>query len=289
MTLSLTFALISTLLSFTVAQFTENWASTTSPTFVTYGTHGSPESAFADPAALDGRALRLTLNANPPAGVGGAPAAETYGRFKYGTYWTRAKTGNCSNQPLAGVVSGIFTYFNDQGDRNGNGIADNSEIDFEWLCADPKVVHLSIWTDYQESNPPNIRVVYRTIDLSTGRVQMECYREQFGECRLLSGPERQPATVTPISGYDSSTEYFWYGLEFAADRVHFMIRGRNDEVITLWDYRGPAARMPNDEMHFMHNVWHTNNWWPEGDDGTMIESPRSPVYMFVDSSSFTPL
>lgn len=112
------------------SQFTENWDSPNSDIFVTYATHGAASSGFDDPAATDSKALRLTLNARPPPGVGGAPAAETFARYQYGTYWTRAKTGNCSNQPQAGVVSGIFTYFNDGGDRNGNGIPVNSRIKF---------------------------------------------------------------------------------------------------------------------------------------------------------------
>lgn len=163
---------------------------------------------------------------------------------------------------------------------------DNSELDFEWLCAAPEIVHLSIWTDYRESDPPQIRVTYRSINLRTGRVLLDCYRESFGECQLLPGPERQPPSVTPIPGYDSSTAYYWYGLQFEEGRLHFMMRDGNNATITLWDYRG--SRLPQDGMHFMHNVWHTNNWWPEEDDGTAIEAPTSPVYMFVDASTFTP-
>jgi len=270
------------------SQFTENWSSPSSSIFVTYATHGSAQSGFVDDQALDSRSLRLTLNSSPPPGVGGAPAAETLQRYQFGTYWTRAKTGNCSAQPKAGVVSGIFTYFNDGRDRNGNGLPDNSEIDFEWLCAAPEIVHLSIWTDYEEADPPRLRALYRTINLRTGRVLMDCYREAFGQCQLLSGPERQPSSVNPLPGYDSSTKYYSYGLEFAEDRVHFMIQEEDGgEIITLWDYRGPSQRIPKDSMHFMHNVWHTNNWWPE-DDVTAIETPRSPVYMFVDRSTFVP-
>jgi beta-glucanase (GH16 family) len=88
------------------------------------------------------------LNPNASRGVGGSPAAETKSRYKYGTYWTRVKTANCSAQPKAGVVTGIFTYFNDGADRNGNGLPDNNEIDFEWLGAKSEVVYLTIWTDY---------------------------------------------------------------------------------------------------------------------------------------------
>jgi hypothetical protein len=223
--------------------FTENWASSSSPYFVTYGTHGSATSGTLDDLADDGRSLRITLNASPRPGVGGAPAAETLARYRYGSYWTRAKTGNCTAQPKAGVVTGIFTYFNDGGDRNGNGLPDNSEIDFEWLCAAPDVLHLSIWTDYIEADPPRIRVTYRSLNVKTGRVLLDCYREAFGQCQLLSMPERQPSSTTPIPNYDPTNRYYWYGLQFEANRVHFMMKDDSDNTITLWDYRGPTGKL----------------------------------------------
>jgi hypothetical protein len=250
-------------------------------------THGTPTSGYSDASASDGRSLKLTLNPNPPPGVGGAPAAETLSLFQYGTYWARVKTANCSNQPKAGVVTGVFTYFNDGSDSNGNGLPDNSEIDFEWLCARPEVIHLSIWTDYLESNPPQLRVVYRTINIKTGVILMECYREAFGQCQPLSTAEKQPTSITPLPSYDSVNKYYEYGLIVEPNRVRFLMVD-NGVTYTWWDYRGPTARIPKQPMHFMHNVWHTNDWYPIDDpNGEAVQKPTSPVNAYVDYSSFT--
>jgi hypothetical protein len=270
--------------------FWEEWQHPTSDLFTVYATasQGTAKSANADSDALDGWSLKLTLNPNAKRGVGGSPAAETKSRYKYGTYWARVKTANCSAQPKAGVVTGIFTFFNDGADHNGNGLPDNSEIDFEWLCAKPEVVHLSIWTDYQESDPPKLRQVYRSIDIKTGRILMECYREKFGQCSTLSELERQPTKIAAISNYDSSARYYDYGITFEANRVHFMIVA-NGVTQTLWDYRGPSNRIPGQPMYFMHNVWHTDDWYPMDDNGSDIEAPKYPVNVYIDTSSFTPL
>jgi hypothetical protein len=60
------------------------------------------------------------------------------------------------------------------------------------------------------------------------------------------------------SNYDSSARYYDYGMTFEANRVHFMIVA-NGVTHTLWDYWGPSNRVPGQPMHFMHNVWHTDN------------------------------
>jgi hypothetical protein len=104
--------------------FWEEGQHPTSDLFTVYATanQGTTKSANADHDALDGWSLKLTLNPNAKRGVGGSPAAQTKSRYKYGTYWARVKTANCSAQPKAGVVTGIFTYFNDGADHNGNGL-----------------------------------------------------------------------------------------------------------------------------------------------------------------------
>ena len=93
--------------------------------------------------------------------------------YYYGNYEARIKTANCSDDPNAGVVSGFFTYFNDGTDKNGNKIPDNSEIDFEWLCAEPNVIYLTMYTDYR--NGIDLRKVTREIDIATGEVKLTCY------------------------------------------------------------------------------------------------------------------
>ncbi|CAK9250145.1 unnamed protein product [Sphagnum jensenii] len=224
--------------------FLEEWQRPTSNLFTVYANakQGMAKSGNADKDAHDGWSLKLTLSPNARRGVSGSPAAKTKSRYKYGTYWARAKTANCSGQAKAGVVTGIFTYFNDGADRNGNGLPDNNEIDFEWLCAEPEVVYLTIWTDYRESDPAKFRNVHRTINIKIGKVLMECYRERFGWCssvgKPLSKSERRPTKIKAISNYDSSARYYDYGITFEANRVHFMIVA-NGVTHTLWTIGDP--------------------------------------------------
>ncbi len=189
-------------------------------------------------------------------------------------------------------MTGIFTYFNDGADRNGNELPDNNEIDFEWLGAKSEVVYLTIRTDYQESDPAKFRQVHRTINIKTGHILMECYREQFGSCstsgKPLSESERHPTKIAAISNYDSSARYYDYGITFEVDRVRFMIVA-NGVTHTLWDYRGTSDRIPGQPMHFMHNIWHTDNWYPMDDNGSAVETPKYSVNVYIDTSSFAPL
>lgn len=61
-----------------------------------------------------------------------------------------------SEQPKAGAVVGFYTYYNDKygsaqtPDINGNGVPDNSEIDFEWLIANPRIVNMTAYTDFDD-------------------------------------------------------------------------------------------------------------------------------------------
>ncbi len=189
-------------------------------------------------------------------------------------------------------MTGIFTYFNDGADRNGNELPDNNEIDFEWLGAKSEVVYLTIRTDYQESDPAKFRQVHRTINIKTGHILMECYREQFGSCstsgKPLSESERHPTKIAAISNYDSSARYYDYGITFEVNRVRFMIVA-NGVTHTLWNNRGTSDRIPGQPMHFMHNIWHTDNWYPMDDNGSAVETPKYSVNVYIDTSSFAPL
>ena len=134
------------------APFVENWTAATSPHFTFLPNGGSTiTSNVADAAAGDGKIVQLAIAAFPSAGPGGGPNLQSTQLFGFGTYETRMKTADCSSQPTTGIINGFFTYLNDGTDQDGNGVKDNSEIDFEWLCAEPNVVWLTQWTDFQES------------------------------------------------------------------------------------------------------------------------------------------
>jgi hypothetical protein len=82
-------------------------------------------------------------------GPASAVEVESVATFHYGRYETSVRFASCA--AAEEIVSGIFTYLNDGTDTNGNGIADNSEIDVELLCGEPYLLWLTIWTDYETS------------------------------------------------------------------------------------------------------------------------------------------
>ncbi|MDC0708635.1 glycoside hydrolase family 16 protein [Stigmatella sp. ncwal1] len=267
--------------------FTENWAASTSPYFYSYG--GSQNTAISNSAqsgTTDGKALQFKLAANPAVGVGGGITKESSALYKYGTFTTRLKTTDCSSQPNTGVVTGFFTYFNDGGDYNGNGLPDNSEIDFEWLCAEPQVIYLTMYTDFAAGAH---RRVSRILNLATGTIHSTCYYESFsGNCQALGGNENLPSSIPALAGYNSSTAYYEYGFTWRSNRVTWwIVNPANGQKITLWDYQGPASRIPANGSHYLTNIWHTNDWTPPSRPSA-TQPPNSARYAYVDWTAYVP-
>ena len=259
--------------------------------FITYDlARSSSDPGTWDPSAEDDLALRLELPKNATAGPGGGAYGESYDRFLYGTFESRLRTADCSAQPDAGVVTGqMFTYFHDGFDSDGDGLPDNSEIDFETLCAQPEVLYMTVWTDYRPSDGAQSRVM-RAVNLATGQILSTCHYEGFGGhyCDPISGAEAQPASIPAVPGFDSSAEYYEYGFTWEPDRVHFWIVV-DGQTITLWDYQGPSDRIPHVPAYLLHNVWHTDGWWPEGNPDA-VERPRvRDIAAHIDWTRISPL
>lgn len=263
--------------------WTEQWATASPSRFYMHGT--SPNAATSnvtDALASDGRALQLILGKNAQPSPSGGAEVGTNAPALYGTFSSRLRTADCTGQPNAGVVTGLFTYFNDDTDTTGDGIADNSEIDFEWLCAEPQTLYLTMWTDYRDSDAAQKRVS-RAINLATGTVLHTCYYTEFGDCtQTLSGVQSTPSTIAPLSGYDSAARYYEYGFDWTAERVvWWMINPVDSQRIILWDYQGPAARITHVSADFLTNVWHSSDWPPEGNPSATA-SPSKAVSAWID-------
>nr|WP_269809444.1 glycoside hydrolase family 16 protein [Kineosporia rhizophila] len=217
------------------------------------------------PGTVDGKALRLTLPADPEAGPMGGVGFETTKAYKYGTFGSRMKTADCTGQKNApGVITAAFTYSRDHADTNGNGVTDNNEIDFEILCSQPDVVWMTIWTDYSETSN-NLRSISRVVNVRTGEVLYNCYITAYGKgCEKPLPGENLPARTTPIPGFDASKQFRTYKFDWSADRVVFYTFDNQNRKVVLWDYRGPSDRIPQSPSLFMQNVWHSANWAPFG-------------------------
>ena len=156
-------------------------------------------------------------------------------------------------------------------------------------CAEPNVIWITQWSDYQDS-PLAMKRIFRELDLASGTIRQTCYSEGFGACtQNLTGSasEGSPTSITPIPGYNSATAYYTYGFTWLSNRLTwYVIEPASGRKITLWDYRGPTARITQREAYFMFNTWHTNNWSPPDNPGA-IQQPSSARSMKIDWAKYS--
>jgi beta-glucanase (GH16 family) len=235
------------------------------------------------PGADDGRALRLNLAARPSPGPRqGVTVASRYSSYRYGIFGSRLRSADCRGQDRPGVVTGTFVYAMDHSDANRNGLPDNDEIDIEFLCGQPDVIWMSLWTDYDEARDLP-RKISRAVNLRTGTVLTTCYSTSWsGPCAALLPGENTPATVLAVPDYNSATRFRSYTFDWQPNRVTFQTVDDRGRKIVLWDYRGPVARIPQKPMTFMQNVWHTRNWDPL--NGPSHNQPTADIAAYLDST-----
>ncbi len=234
-----------------------------------------------DPTATDGKALKLQLNARPEPGPSGGALIATDQLYRYGTFGSRLRTADCTGQDHVGVVTGTFTYSTDHSDADHNGVSDNDEIDIEFLCAQPNVVYLTLWTDYSETSN-DLREITRVIDLSSGQVLSTCFIVSYGSgCQPLLAGENSPASVPATADFRSDRQYRSYWFDWQPDHVTFRASGAAGGSVVLWDYRGPRARIPSKPSAFMQNVTYTKAWDPL--TGPSHNQPTADTSAYVDA------
>jgi beta-glucanase (GH16 family) len=261
---------------------TENWAApsttfhaATGPTRLTIvPTDDTP----------DGSALQLQLGARPDPGAAGAAVIASNRLYRYGRFATRMKTADCSGQDHPGVVTGAFSYGADTSDANHNGITDNAELDVEFLCAQPEVVYLSVWTDYSET-ANRLAEITRVINLRTGAVLKNCYITSYNTaCRPALSGENSPASVAAVPGFNSATQFHTYTIDWQPDQVRFSLDNDGTGGSTeLWNYRGPRSRIPANPSWFIQSVAYTKVWDPL--NGPSHNQPTLAVAAIIDSTS----
>jgi beta-glucanase (GH16 family) len=103
-----------------------------------------------------------------------------------------------------------------------------------------------------------------------------------GPCQPLLAGENSPAVVPAVPGFNSATRFRTYSFDWQPNRVTFHATDDAGRRILLWDYRGPASRIPQKPALFMQNVWHTRHWSPL--DGPAVNQPTADVAAYLDSS-----
>ncbi len=237
--------------------------------FILYGVSNS--------SATDNKVVQLTLPGHPeynqnnfinPPGV----QIQSSQNFHYGTFRSHFQTSPCS-QNNEGVIYGIFTYWHDGSDTNGNGIEDNSEIDIEISCDSPQTLYLTIWTDYTDNT--HFLKVSRFIDLTNGSYT----QTQSGEENTWS--THNTGQLTSYPQIATIGEWLDMGFTWASNKVEFFIY-QNNQRYPLWTYTNPE-HIPQHAAPFLFNVWHSPTL---RSNDNPADYPSGSVSLLVDSFSY---
>jgi Glycosyl hydrolases family 16 len=226
------------------------------------------------------KVLLLKIDPADSAGAGRGPEIISNNFTYFGTYSARIKIPDTrSVQPNAGVVVGYFTY-------HADSLQGLSEIDFEWLVADPGILYIGTWT----GPSGKLQRIGRTINLAKGSIYNTISKVNHnGVPMALTGPQNQPETIPVIEGFDASAKFYTYGFDWYSNRLRWwIIHPVSGEKIVLWDYRGSQLGIPSNPTEYRMNFWHTNNWAVETNPQS-VEKPLHAYELEVDWMKYEPL
>ncbi len=225
----------------------------------------------------------MRISADVPVGAGRGPEIATPKRTHFGSYSARIRVPDVKKvQPNVGSVVGYFTYREDP----KFGL---SEIDFEWLIADPTIIYIGTWT-----GPNCNQRIGRTINLAKGVILNTIYRSAHDggiDHSFYDDASTSPRSIPAIAGYDASKRFYTYGFDWYPDRLTWWIEHpETKEKIILWDYRGTTPNfsgIPQPPTTYLLNFWHTNNW-PVETNPRSIERPAYPYSLEIDWMKYEP-
>ncbi len=226
------------------------------------------------------KVLLFKIDPQDSAGAGRGPEIISKQFTAFGSYAARLKIPDVRTiQPNTGAVVGYFTYYMDS-------VYGLSEIDFEWLVADPSIIYIGTWTGSSDK----LKRIGRSINLAKGIIYNTIYKEGYkGEPIALTDGQNQPATIEPVDKYDASSKFYTYGFDWYPDHLTWwMIHPLTGKKLVLWDYRGSQTGMPFPKTYYRMNFWHTNDWGVETNLNA-IERPMHAYELEVDWMSYEPL
>ena len=257
-----------------------------------FSTNGSSLRYFCGVPSLsennDGVML-MRIQPSDPAGAGRGPEIASNKSTHFGTYSARIRVPDVKKvQPNVGTVVGYFTYRY----TRGFGL---SEIDFEWLIADPTLIYIGTWTSAPD-NVNNLQRVGRTINLAKGQILYTNYRSYHDGNRNHNfnnddDAALSPRTIPAIEGYDASKRFYVYGFDWYPDRLTWWIEHpETREKIILWDYQGTTPNfsgIPQPPTTYLLNFWHTNDWAVDTNPRSK-EAPKYPYFLEIDWMKYEP-
>ena len=121
--------------------------------------------------------LSFKIDPEDLAGAGRGPEIISNQFTHFGTYAVRLRVPDVKDiQPDVGAVIGYFTYYMDS-------VQGLSEIDFEWLIADPEIIYVGTWTGPRGS----LKRIGRTINMAKGIIYSTSFREGHDGERSTTG------------------------------------------------------------------------------------------------------
>ena len=231
--------------------------------------------------------LLLRISPSDPAGAGRGPEIATPKSSHFGSYSVRLRIPDVKAvQPNVGAVVGYFTYrFN-----RGYGL---SEIDIEWLLADPTLLYIGTWTSAPD-NVNNLQHIGRTVNLATGRILYTNYRS-FHDGNVTHNfsddAATTPKTIPAIDGFNAAERFYTYGFDWYPDRITWWIEHpETGEKVILWDYSGTTPNysgIPQSPSVYLLNFWHTKDWSVDTNPRS-TEAPKYPYFLEVDWMKYEP-
>lgn len=261
--------------------FFEDFSGTTSANFHpgSTGTKADFKIRMGVASQIEKSAKILSLKIDPmdSAGAGRGPEIISNNFTHFGTYAARLKVPDVKKvQPNVGAVVGYFTYYMDS-------VYGLSEIDFEWLIADPTIIYIGTWTGPRGS----LKRIGRTVNLAKGIIYQTGYKEGHGGENIpFTGMQNQPETIAAIDGYDASAKFYTYGFDWHPDRITWwMMDDISRKKIILWDYKGSTVGIPQNATYYRMNYWHTDAWSVQTNP-LSLEKPLQPYELEVDWMSY---
>jgi len=244
-------------------------------TYASEGNRANFTRAFGVHSTLEPGAsvLSFKIDPNDPPGAGRGPEIISNEFTHFGRYSARIRVPDVRReQPNIGAVVGYFTYHMDD-------VQGLSEIDFEWLIADPSVIYVGTWTGPEGA----LKRIGRTINIATGTICESTYREGHQGARTpLTGLQNQPETIKAVKGYDASSQFHTYGFDWHPDHLRWwMLHPVTSDTIVLWNYRGSQRGIPQNESRYRLNFWHTKDW-SVVTNPSALEKPIKPFELQVD-------
>jgi hypothetical protein len=244
------------------------------------GTDLRYEFGIESPTEPGTKIVSFRIDPEDPAGAGKGPEIVSKKFTHFGTYAARLKVPAVTEiQPNAGAVVGYFTYHME----SDPGL---SEIDFEWLVADPEIIYVGTWTGQHG----DLRRIGRAVNMAKGVIYNTEYREdKSGIRKPLTGMQSQPENIPAIADYNASSQFYTYGFDWHPDRIRWwMIHPASADTVVLWNYSGSQVGIPVNRTHYRLNFWHTNNW-PVETNPNSIEKPLHNYELEIDWMSYNPI